>query len=117
MILQFIKSDLQKLEPISLQARAKPIADKNVLKGLIHYLFACDEANFCHERIPVQLSLCLFIMCYTGSRPGTIVESQYHRGSNAGLVYRDVEVILLKVEGILKFTLAFKFLQKSPSYQ
>ncbi len=50
----------------------------------------------------------MLVMSYTGARPGSLIESQYHRGSNNGLLYKDVEVTLLKMDGSLKIVLGVK---------
>ena len=107
--LQFIHFKILKLEDINAATRDKPIADHTTLKSLIHYLFVCDEARFHHERLRVQLALSMLIMAYTGSRPGAILESMYHRQSNDGLRYEDIEVNLVQVNGVVRLTLALKF--------
>ena len=57
----------------------------------------------------VQLALCMLIVSSTGVRPGTILEPQYHVGSNDGLLYKDVEVILVQANGVLIFPLQIMF--------
>ncbi len=50
----------------------------------------------------------MLVMSYTGAQPGSIVEPHYHRGSNDGFLYKDVEVTLLKMDGSIKIVLGLK---------
>ena len=107
--MQFIHFKISELEDTNAGTRDKPIANHTTLKSLIHYLFVCDETQFQHERLRVQLALSMLIMAYTGSRPGAILESMYHKQSNDRLRYKDVEVNLVRVKDIVRLTLALKF--------
>ncbi|KAI9795042.1 MAG: hypothetical protein M1816_000064 [Peltula sp. TS41687] len=48
-------------------------------------------------------------MSYTGSRPEALVEPRYHAGLNNGLLYRDVEVTVMRTDSGLRFNLIIKF--------
>jgi hypothetical protein len=89
--------------------KPKPIADHYILRDLAQYLLVADELTYSHERIRIQLIFSMMIMSYTGCRPGSIVEPRYHRGSNEGLWYKDVEAKLIKTGGGPKFVLSVKF--------
>ena len=80
------------------------MVDKCVLKDLIHYLLVCDEEEYRNERVRVQLALSMFLMAYTGSRPGAIVEPSYWPGLNDGLLYKDCEVIFSGAEICVRIT-------------
>lgn len=76
-----------------------------VVEDVLHFLWACDEHSFKHRRERLQLAFCIIIFGSLGIRPGEIVESNTHRGSNEGLKYKDCELIMLR-SGKLK--LVFK---------
>ena len=106
--LLFIHFKISELEDTNAATQNKPIADHTTLKSPLYCLLVCDEARFQHEHMRVQLALSMLIMTYTGLRPGTILESMYHRQWN-GLRYKHVEVNLVQVKGIVRLTLALKF--------
>ena len=107
--MQFIHFKISELGDTNASTRDKPIADHTTLRSLIHYLFVCDETQFQHECLRVQLALSMLIMAYTGSRPGAILESMYHKKSNVELCYKDVEINLVRVKDIVMLMLALKF--------
>lgn len=69
----------------SVKARPRSLANRAVVLDLLHFLWAYDEDPFYTSRTRIQLSLAIMLLFYLGDRPGEIVESSKHRGSNEGL--------------------------------
>ena len=57
----------------------------------------------------IQLAFGMFVMGYTGSKPGAIMEPGYYGYTNDGLLYGDVIVQLRRVDGIVVFALVVNF--------
>ena len=74
------------------------IVNHNKLFGMLHYHWNFDTAIFPFERERVQLVAVLLFLAYTGTKPGTIVESNCKsiRGSNEAMLYRDLKLKLLQ---------------------
>ncbi len=85
------------------------MADHWVLRDMLHYLFVCDEHEFPDDRIRVQLAFTWLIQAYSGCRPGSIVESTQHRGTNDGLLYQDVLLQAERKNGELQYCIAVEF--------
>ncbi|KAF1937317.1 hypothetical protein EJ02DRAFT_437966 [Clathrospora elynae] len=98
---KFIKA-LAKREGASTKARPKSVALCVDSEAILFYLWCCDEYTFTHPRIMVQLTFFLQILTFWGLRPGEVVESSVHRGSNKGIKYGDVTLSLVRCkEGLL----------------
>ncbi|KAF2023070.1 hypothetical protein EK21DRAFT_15133, partial [Setomelanomma holmii] len=63
---------------------------------ILTYLWCCDEYTYAHPRIMVQLTFYILVTSYWGVRPGEIVESSVHRGSNEGIKYQDIKFSLVR---------------------
>jgi hypothetical protein len=85
--------DLPVTEHLSTQAYKKPIAPLPVTRDLIRFLLACDEYDFPHPRIIIQLVFFLLLLTVMGIRPGEAIESEGWKNSNEGLLYSDVVVM------------------------
>lgn len=66
-----------------------------------------EDYNFGNDRYRVQLALGLQILMYSASRPGAIVESYCHRGTNELPLYQDFRVGLIVLEGEKKAKVVF----------
>ena len=86
-------------EGLPSKARPKWLAGPQVVKDVLRFLWTLDEAEYSHPRVRLQLALSLPIMLYTGLRPGELVESGAHLGSNEGLHWEDVRFMLVSLEG------------------
>lgn len=53
----------------------------------------------------VQISFYFLLAAFYGLRPGEVVESSTHRGSNEGLKYKDVELFLVRYDEGLQYQL------------
>lgn len=80
------------LEGVSTKAYAKPIAGLDVAEDLIEFLWKCDEYEFTHPRMRLQLVFSIILFTFLGSRPGEIIESEAWKDSNEGLWYGDIEL-------------------------
>jgi hypothetical protein len=58
------------------------------------YVWNCSERVYTHPRAMVQFSFWLDVITTWGIRPGEIVESSSHRGTNEGIHYGDVTLSL-----------------------
>ncbi|KAF2726777.1 hypothetical protein EJ04DRAFT_480035 [Polyplosphaeria fusca] len=92
----FIK-DLAKKGLVSTKGVPKPIAPLEVVVDLIKYLWVCDEYQFLHPRIRIQLHWVLLLFCFTGLRPGECVESSNWKGTNEGILYRDCQLVRVNI--------------------
>jgi hypothetical protein len=73
----------------STKARPRPVATADVVLDLVHFLWALDIKEM-HPRMRLQLSCLLLIFLFQGIRPGAIVESSSHPGTNEGVLYKDL---------------------------
>lgn len=89
----------------STKSRPKPLANMQVVKDVLYYLWACDEYTFKHSRVRVQISFAILIMAYQGLRPGEFVLSSAHRDKNEGLLYRDITLTAIPLDGRIKWIL------------
>lgn len=89
-VLQWIDGALVKREKAEKRVRPKPLASSQVIVDLLHYLWACDEYEYTHPRTRLHISLSLLLLIFLGLRPGELVESSSHAGSNEGVRYKDV---------------------------
>ncbi|PPJ60936.1 hypothetical protein CBER1_08602 [Cercospora berteroae] len=80
----------------SLKSKPRSLANRPVVLDLLHFLWARDEYHFRHPRQRLQLSLQVMLMFYLGGRPGEFVESSAYSGSNEGLLYKDLQFIIVK---------------------
>ena len=71
--------------------KVKPLATSLVIEDIIEYLWKCDEHEYEHPRMRVQVALAILIFRYTGMRPGELVESSEYLGSNEGLLWKDIQ--------------------------
>ena len=55
---------------------AKPVVSAAGLEVLLVFNMAYDESIFPSERHRIQLPCCYKIMCYTGARPGELVDNE-----------------------------------------
>ncbi|KAG8623701.1 hypothetical protein KVT40_008677 [Elsinoe batatas] len=96
---QFI-SQLPQTMGVSTKAREKPLADYPTIVTVLSFLWGRDKYRFPSDntRTRLQLSFSLLLMLFCGIRPGEFAESTLHRGSNAGLHYRDFELTALANE-------------------
>ncbi len=99
---QFIKYDFPREEDVGTSSRDKPTVNSTDLAAIIHFHLTCDEAPIAHERLQIQAIFAMQVMAYTAVRPGSIMEPYYHLGTNNGLLYKDVEVTLVRLDGSLK---------------
>lgn len=67
------------------------------------YLWNCSEKQYLNPRAMVQFSFYLDIIAYWGLRPGEVVESSSHRGSNEGIHYGDIMFSLVPKKGKLVY--------------
>jgi len=83
---QFIKSDLAEEGELpfrlSCEKKPKPIFDFVDLQILLQYLWCRDTHVYPNERYRVQTALILLLSSYAGLRPGSVMESVCHRGTN-----------------------------------
>lgn len=92
-----------------MKVREKPLANKPVVADLLHFLWACDEREFSHPRVRLQISLSMLLMLFLGLRPGEFVESSAHRKSNEGIVYKDLTLLYVVQEGgVQKFVVLLR---------
>ncbi|OCL09615.1 hypothetical protein AOQ84DRAFT_290901, partial [Glonium stellatum] len=98
-------NNLPAKEGISTKSRTKTVAFFPVVEELIYFMWACDEYDWKHPRCMQQTSFILIMMGSYGLRPGEILESCIHRGSNQGLTYGDVEFSLTWHKGALRLLL------------
>lgn len=91
-VLGYINTTLRE-KGLTIVRREKLIADQLDVAWLLTYLWCYDEFEYSNPRQRVQLSFILLIIIYTGTRPGTVVESSAYRGSNEAICYKDFEVI------------------------
>jgi hypothetical protein len=82
----------------STAARARPVATMDVVLDLHYFLWARDT-EMMHPRMRLQMSCLMLIMAYHGCRPGAIVESSCHGGSNEGVYYKDLTIKYILSEG------------------
>lgn len=80
-----------------MKCRPKPLANKPVVADLLHFLWACDEKEFSHSRVRLQISLAMLWMLFLGLRPSEFVESSAHRKSNEGVQYKDLTLLSIRV--------------------
>ncbi len=97
----FVRHDLPREEDVGTSSRDKPIVNSTDLAAIIHFYLTCDEEPIFHERLRIQTIFAIQVMAYTAARPGSIMEPYYHCGTNDGLLYKDVEVMLVRVDGSL----------------
>lgn len=71
-----------------------------------YYVWNYSERVYLHPRTMVQFSLWLAIVTAWGVRPGELVESSSHRGSNEGIHYGDITFSLAIWESILRYEMA-----------
>jgi len=102
---QYINRGLVTKHGASTKGRPKPLANIQVVKDVLYFLWACDEYVFKHSRVRVQLSFAILVMAYQGLRPGEFVESSAYRGSNEGLKYRDITLTAILSEGGIRWVL------------
>jgi hypothetical protein len=121
-ISQYIRS-LAAAGALSVEARAKPLALFVDSEAIITFLWCYDEYSYTHPRIRIQLTFYILVVSYWGLRPGEIVESSVHRGSNEGFKYKDVAMSLVRYQQTLRYQLSitlrnrkFKRGQKSNVY-
>lgn len=81
---------------VSTKSRPKALALWVDSEEILTFLWCCDEYTFKHPRIMIQLSFFILVASYWGLRPGEIVESSSHRGSNEGIQYGDVSLSLCR---------------------
>ncbi|KAI9886468.1 MAG: hypothetical protein M1823_001718 [Watsoniomyces obsoletus] len=105
---QYVRSELSRHVEVSPSFRDKPILNAFDLAAIIRFYIAYDDGPLSHERGRIQVILCMLVMAYTGVRPGSIVESQYHRMTNDGLRYKDVEVTLVTIDESVEIILGVK---------
>ncbi|CAI6336974.1 unnamed protein product [Periconia digitata] len=86
----FIHRELPHEESVSTSSYEKPLATMATITDLIEFSLRCDEYQYPHPRWGTQLRFALLIFGYLGSRPGEIIESDGWKGSNEGLLYKDI---------------------------
>ncbi|KAK3672642.1 hypothetical protein LTR78_007454 [Recurvomyces mirabilis] len=91
----YIRVRLRNAESLTTKARPKPLADGPVVRDVLRYLWVNDEYEYEHPRVRLQLTLAVFILHYIGLRPGELVESSCHAGSNEGLLYGDFKFLMI----------------------
>ena len=107
--LQYIRLRLPEEEEVGKKRRAKPVADGVVVRDLLHFLFASDAVDYAHDRLRVQLAFAVFVMSYTGVRPGSISEPSHHSCCNDRLLYEDVKVVVVSMDGQYRICLEMTF--------
>lgn len=92
---------------VSTKTRTKEVALWADSEEIVTFLWCCDEYVYIHPRIPIQLTWYTIVCSIWGLRPGEISESSAHRGSNEGLLYKDIRLFLCphKQSGKLRYQL------------
>ncbi|KAJ5055093.1 hypothetical protein J3E72DRAFT_178899, partial [Bipolaris maydis] len=90
---QAVENELPRTEGLSTKAYDKPLAPLNVSKDVIRFLWVCDEYQFQHPRVRLQLAFSILMLTLMGMRPGEFIESSNWKESNEGLLYRDVKLL------------------------
>lgn len=80
----------------STEMRKKTAAFYTDTEAMIYYDWRCNEVPYAHPRIGIQVTVIELILTYWGVRVGEGVESSAHRGSNEGILYRDVTLSLFR---------------------
>ncbi|GIZ46179.1 hypothetical protein CKM354_000931700 [Cercospora kikuchii] len=83
----------------SQEAVARPVATPAVVTDILYFLWALDEHEFDHPRIRLQISFSIMILLYFGIRPGEFIESSAHAGNNEGLLYKDLDIMIMSSDG------------------
>lgn len=91
---QFIKN--LKFAGASTASRPRAVAYLEQANEILFYLWNCSEKEYQHPRMMVQFSFYLDVIANWGLRPGEIVESSSHRGSNEGIHYGDITLSLVR---------------------
>jgi hypothetical protein len=85
-------------EGLSSKARPKGLADNNVTRDVLQFIWDLDEYHYDHPRVRVQIATAILILHLIGLRPGEIVESRAHKDTNEGLHYGDMDMTLMTNE-------------------
>ncbi|KAL6354147.1 hypothetical protein LRP88_12481 [Fusarium phalaenopsidis] len=64
---------------------AKPVVSAAELEVLLVFNMAYDESIFPSERHRIQLPCCYKIMCYTGARPGELVDNERRKPKDGSI--------------------------------
>ncbi|KAI7489735.1 hypothetical protein KC357_g2124 [Hortaea werneckii] len=100
-----VNNSIRQKECLSTKSRPKSLADGPVVRDVLHYLWALDEYEYSHPRMRIQTSLAILVLYYLGLRPGELVESSAHNGSNEGIWYGDLDIRMkANAEGQREFT-------------
>ena len=88
-------------------ALEKPVLGLDVTFALLRFLWNYDTENYSLEINRVQHAALILTLAYTGSRPGAVVESACSgiRGTNDALLYRDLDLRLVKSGDVTFLTL------------
>lgn len=71
-----------------MEKRDKPSFDSLDLGVVLEYLWCRDTYLYQDERYRVQLSFLLQVLLFSGCRPGAVIESNCHSGSNEVPLYK-----------------------------
>jgi len=93
--LKFISKELRDVEGLSTKEKPKALADGPVVIDILRYLWIHDEYEYPHPRMRLQLAFSILVMHFVGLRPGELVESTAHQGSNEGLLWKDVDIMMI----------------------
>ncbi|KAF2680670.1 hypothetical protein K458DRAFT_256458, partial [Lentithecium fluviatile CBS 122367] len=106
-IKRYIK-DLGTTEGASTKKRSKPVAFYKDAEDTLSYLWRCDEYQYQHPRIRIQITWSILLEAFYGLRPGEMIESSTHRGSNEGIHYGDITLALTRHEGALRYQIEIR---------
>jgi hypothetical protein len=82
--------------------KAKPVVLFGATEDILHFLWCCDEHDYA-PRMRLQLTWILTVMSHAGFRTGEVLESVDWRGSNEGILYKDVDLYIVRFNGRLSF--------------
>lgn len=85
--------DLREQLPLSTMQREKHYASMEDIHRLVDSYYA-DAKYFRTNRMRVQMSALTLLLTFSTERIGALVESNCYRGSNQGLTWKDVAVVI-----------------------
>lgn len=80
------------------EKKSKPDTTVEDLRYILRYHWAYDQEMYAIEWQRVQMSLLILLSASTSSQPGAILENGCAKGSNRALRYRDVELMLFRIQ-------------------
>lgn len=102
----------------STKGRPKPLADVDLDRDVLYFLWVCDEYVFEYSRLRIQLAFAVLLLVYLGLRPGDFTESSAWRKSNEDLIYKDIELsAILCKDGLVRLVLKLNIKNRKKSSQ